>query len=53
MYTNGTLIDEKMAQRMAEVGNITPAISVEGFEKKTDERGRRNVKYLDAIPFSC
>lgn len=38
MYTNGTLIDEKMAQRMAEVGNITPAISVEGFEKETDAR---------------
>ena len=26
MYTNDTLINEKMAQRMAEVGNITPAI---------------------------
>ncbi|MEA3375452.1 MAG: radical SAM protein [Chloroflexota bacterium] len=38
MYTNGTLIDEKVAGRMAEVGNLTPAISVEGFEEKTDAR---------------
>jgi MoaA/NifB/PqqE/SkfB family radical SAM enzyme len=38
MYTNGTLIDERMAAQMAEVGNITPAISVEGWEERTDER---------------
>jgi MoaA/NifB/PqqE/SkfB family radical SAM enzyme len=43
MYTNGTLIDEKMAQRMAEAGNITPAISVEGFEKETDARRGKGV----------
>ncbi len=38
MYTNGTLIDEEMAKKLAEVGNITPAISVEGFEEETDAR---------------
>jgi MoaA/NifB/PqqE/SkfB family radical SAM enzyme len=38
MYTNGTLIDEEMAQRMAEGGNLTPAISIEGFEQRTDAR---------------
>jgi MoaA/NifB/PqqE/SkfB family radical SAM enzyme len=38
MYTNGTLIDEEMAQRMAAGGNLTPAISVEGFEQRTDKR---------------
>ncbi|MCK5833594.1 radical SAM protein [bacterium] len=38
VYTNGTLIDEKTAARLAEVGNMTMAISVEGFEKETDER---------------
>ena len=43
MYTNGTLIDEKMAQRMAEAGNITPAISVEGLEKETDARRGKGV----------
>jgi MoaA/NifB/PqqE/SkfB family radical SAM enzyme len=38
MYTNGTLIDEQTASIMAELGNITPAISVEGYERETDER---------------
>lgn len=38
VYTNGTFINEKTAERLAEVGNMTPAISVEGFEKETDER---------------
>ena len=38
MYTNGTLIDKKMAEEMADVGNVTPAISLEGFEKETDKR---------------
>lgn len=37
-YTNGTLIDEKLAKRLAELGNVAPAISVEGFEKETDKR---------------
>jgi MoaA/NifB/PqqE/SkfB family radical SAM enzyme len=38
MYTNGTLIDERTAERMAEAGNLLPNISVEGFEQRTDER---------------
>lgn len=38
MYTNGTLIDDDMADKMLEVGNVTPAISLEGFEEATDER---------------
>lgn len=38
MYTNGTLINEQTAKRMAEAGNLTPAISVEGLEARTDER---------------
>jgi len=37
-YTNGTLIDEQTARRMAALGNISPAISVEGFKDRTDER---------------
>ncbi len=51
MYTNGTLINKKMAERMAEVGNLTPAISVEGFEKETDERRGKGVfkKILEAM----
>ncbi len=38
MYTNSTLIDREAARRMARLGNVTPAISVEGWEKETDER---------------
>lgn len=38
IYTNGTLIDDKMAQSLAGIGNAYPCISVEGFEKETDER---------------
>ncbi|MFA5872163.1 MAG: radical SAM/SPASM domain-containing protein [Parcubacteria group bacterium] len=38
MFTNGTMIDKAMAKKLQEVGNITPAISVEGFEKETDAR---------------
>jgi MoaA/NifB/PqqE/SkfB family radical SAM enzyme len=43
IYTNGTLINEKMAARMAEVGNIAPAISVEGYEEDTDLRRGKGV----------
>ncbi len=43
MYTNSTLIDKTMAKKLAEVGNITPAISVEGFEKETDTRRGKGI----------
>ena len=38
MYTNGTLITDEVATRMASTGNLTPAISVEGWRERTDER---------------
>lgn len=42
VYTNGTLIDAAVAKRLAQLGNVFPAISVEGFQKETDERrGKR------------
>lgn len=37
-YTNGTLIDDKVADRLAELGNFSPSISLEGFEEETDWR---------------
>lgn len=43
MYTNATLITDEVAARMAELGNITPAISVEGWEAETDERRGKGV----------
>jgi MoaA/NifB/PqqE/SkfB family radical SAM enzyme len=38
VYTNGTLITEEVARRMGELGNISPALSLEGFERETDAR---------------
>ncbi|MGQ9629807.1 MAG: radical SAM protein [bacterium] len=38
IYTNGVLIDEAVAKRLADLGNALPCISVEGFERETDER---------------
>ncbi len=37
-FTNATLIDEDFADEMLRVKNFVPAISVEGFEKETDDR---------------
>jgi MoaA/NifB/PqqE/SkfB family radical SAM enzyme len=37
-YTNATLIDEEVADRIAAAGNVMPAISVEGFGAQTDRR---------------
>jgi len=51
VYTNGTSIDAGVAARLEELGNVTPAISVEGFEAETDGRRGRGVfgKVLAAL----
>jgi MoaA/NifB/PqqE/SkfB family radical SAM enzyme len=51
MYTNGTLIDRETAQRMAQLGNLTPAISVEGLKDSTDNRRGEGVhdRILEAM----
>jgi len=38
IYTNGQLINDKFAKKLAELGNAIPCISVEGFKKETEER---------------
>jgi len=38
VYTHGGLLDEKMVARLAELGNVMPCISIEGFEEETDLR---------------
>ncbi len=38
VYTNGTLINKEIAEKLVHLENVTPAISVEGFEKETDQR---------------
>ena len=47
MYTNGTLIDRETAARLGRLGNLLPAISVEGMRERTDER--RGVGVFDRI----
>lgn len=38
-YTNGTIIHtKKLAKKLAELGNVVPCISVEGYEQETDGR---------------
>lgn len=37
-FTNGTLIDEKVADRIQKLGNVMPMFSLEGFEAETDAR---------------
>jgi MoaA/NifB/PqqE/SkfB family radical SAM enzyme len=37
-YTNGTLLDKQTVKALARLGNVAPAISVEGFEEHTDGR---------------
>jgi MoaA/NifB/PqqE/SkfB family radical SAM enzyme len=54
VYTNGTLIDEEMAKRLAELGNVAPMISMEGFEEETDQRRgkghfRKAMKAMDFL----
>jgi MoaA/NifB/PqqE/SkfB family radical SAM enzyme len=54
IYTNATLIDEKMIDRFIALGNVAPAISLEGLRKETDERrGRgqfdRIVEVMDGL----
>jgi len=43
MYTNGTLIDDEMAEKMVKVGNVSPVISLEGYEEATDNRRGKGV----------
>jgi len=37
-FTNGTLFDEEFAKNLQKLGNVTFAISIEGFEEATDKR---------------
>jgi MoaA/NifB/PqqE/SkfB family radical SAM enzyme len=37
-YTNGTLLDEPTVRKLARLGNVAPALSVEGYQEHTDRR---------------
>lgn len=43
VFTNGTLINEEVVKKIKEVGNVMPVLSIEGFEKETDERRGKGV----------
>ncbi|MFC1850084.1 radical SAM protein [candidate division CSSED10-310 bacterium] len=38
VFTNGAALTDKIVARIADLGNILPCISVEGFEEETDHR---------------
>ncbi len=38
MFTNGTLLSREVVARLARLGNLTPALSIEGLRQRTDER---------------
>lgn len=52
-YTNGTLIGPEVADRMAQLGNLTPAISVEGLEAETDARRGKGIYQKILSAFRC
>lgn len=51
MYTNGTLLDDQKVNDLIEMGNLSPAISIEGWEAETDARRGEGVfkKITDAM----
>jgi len=49
LFTNGTLITDETAARMAELGNVSPLISVEGLHEVSDERRGGQDVYAQAL----
>jgi MoaA/NifB/PqqE/SkfB family radical SAM enzyme len=46
-YTNGTMLDEPTVKALARLGNVAPAISVEGYREHTD--GRRSAGVYEKV----
>ncbi|RMD05001.1 radical SAM protein [Clostridium autoethanogenum] len=42
-FSNGTLFDEKLADKIKQLGNVIPMFSVEGFEEETDKRRGKGI----------
>jgi len=38
IYTNGCFLEPRLADKLGKLGNVAPAVSVEGLERETDER---------------
>lgn len=45
LFTNGTLLDDNIAQQLRKAGNVTPLISIEGLEDESDRRRQRDDVY--------
>lgn len=43
IYTNGTLINDELAGKLAEAGNAYPAVSIEGSKESTDARRGKGI----------
>jgi len=43
VFTNGLLINEKVAEQLTQQRNLVPVLSLEGFEKETDQRRGQGV----------
>lgn len=43
VYTNGTVLDDSRCKRLLNAANMTPAISIEGYEEETDRRRGRGI----------
>ena len=41
IFTNGHLLTDELAERLRQLGNASPLISIEGSEIASDRRGRR------------
>ncbi|MCF7928839.1 MAG: radical SAM protein [Spirochaetales bacterium] len=42
-FTNGTFLNDDVAKKLAGFGNVSPAISVEGWEEDTDKRRGKGI----------
>jgi len=50
VYTNGSLINENVVNKLLELGNVMPMFSLEGFDEKTDRRrGKGTYKHLTKV----
>lgn len=43
IYTNGTLLDEEHVQKLVELGNVIPLVSIEGSKEETDARRGKGI----------
>jgi MoaA/NifB/PqqE/SkfB family radical SAM enzyme len=50
-FTNGTLFNDEIADKLMKLGNVMPMFSLEGFEKETDDRRGKGVfkKVMDGM----